>query len=1804
MRKAITLLLTILTFTVYGQDVNIPDANFKSLLLSNSAINTNNDTEIQLTEAQAFTGTINVNGNGKLNSQKILDLTGIEAFVNITKLFCYNNLITSLDVSKNTKLTELRCDSNRLNSLDVASNTTLVKLNISGNSISTIDITKNTALTEFVASGCSLSSLDITKNTQLLKLFIHYNNISTLDLSKNTSLTELGYSNNSLNSIDVSKNTRLEVLGVASNQLISLDVTKNINLRELYTESNKLTNIDLTKNSALKKLTIRSNQLTGINLTQNILLEVFSASSNKITSIDFTKNTALKDVDISFNQLSSIDVSKNTSLTSLSVDDNQLTSLDITKNTSITQIACRNNKIARLDLTKNTQLLQFFGQNNKISALDISNSPSMGEFVCSTNQLTSLNVANGNNANLFLDASGNSNLTCIQIDANFTPTSWVKDSGASYNTSCTTGPRVNVIFHVSTRGNDSNDGFSWGSALRNVQTALAKSGPGDQIWVAKGIYYADEGQNQVDNDRNSTFQLKNNVKMYGGFSGKVNSLRPRNPARNETILSGDLDQNDDSTFKGTNSYNVIRDGVSAYLDGFTIMRGLADGVQVPLNSGGGVYNATSTYSNCVFKNNKAVNGGAIYYIQTSATKFINCKIIGNSANDGGGIYEMSDPNAATVKGTEHENLLIANNYASNNGGGIFTEGGVIGITNATITGNVAVNTGGGIYNFGSAISIRNAIIWNNQASNSTNSPQSSIAATNVQSLGLHISLVANYTPAGQTGGTNGVISNADPMFIQQALATTSGNLRGDYRLKQGSPATDSGDNTVVTLSKDLLGNKRIQNNAVDLGAYEGSFQKIYHVSTRGSDTNDGFSWKTSLRNLQTALSRAGFGDQIWVAKGTYYPDEGASQTDNDRTSSFALKDGVIIYGGFSGSETLLKLRNIATNLTVLSGDLEQNDTTHPIGNNSYHVVSGSGMLSPLAELNGFIITRGWANGSTVDLQFGGGMYLKSNGQPTIRNCSFIENGANVEGACLYIEASSPIVMNTSFSHSMSAGAVVTNKLGASSTFTNCTFFENTGGAVFNFQSSPIFVSSTFINNTATGSGGGMLNDGASPNVINSRFLGNAASSGGAIYNINSANPTFTNNLIAGNKAATGGGIFNWTSSSPTFVNCTITGNKADSDGGGIFNDNAQPNVHNTIVWNNQANGVTNTIASSVFESKGSSTTYKNSLIANFTNVTGVILSSDPVFARPINPANAPATKGDFRFLSTSVIVDAGDNSLNALQTDIRGNQRIKGSKIDLGAIEGGITIRVTTWNGNTDNDWKKGSNWSHGVPTKESDAIIGTGSNMPVIKSGELVELKSLTLNVGTTLVLNSNARITIDENFSNPSNAGILLANPGSSIMVKGDSEGSIIYKRTLATGNWYYMSSPVTTQDTNGFVSTNSLWTDPSTPSNRGLRTYNNQIENWELYQNGTGATGNLVSGKGYGVRLAAQGDVLFTGQISTKDVGIPVSVNVNGFNFVGNPYPSYIALNKAAGNSNVFEANNGLLSEETLWLWNENNQSFEAINKASRARYIAPGQGFFVNAKYDGVFNFQESMQSHQNDNFQRTANTNPSIQLNLNNGSVIKSTEIIYTENGGTTGFDDGFDSSVFELIPSNFQVYTHLISDGFGQKLNIQSLPNSNYGSMIIPIGVKANSGASLTFTLNATNIPSGYQITLEDKVDGTMTRLDIPSSSYNKTLTSNLDGIGRFFLHMTAVLSSEETVAEEIHVSTYFSSENELKVVGIHDQKVELSIYNIQGREVVRSSFTGNGANTIVISNMKLGIYIVQIQTDQGRIVKKILKQR
>ena len=185
---------------------NFPDANFRTIV---EGFDTNNDSSLSDTEIAAVK---------KINCfrKRITNLKGIEYFTSLNNLWCAENKLTALDVSKNTALTDLYCSSNQLTTLDVSKNTALTDLDCGRNQLTTLDVSKNTALTYLSCGYNQLTTLDVSKNTALTYLSCRNNQLTSLDVSKNTALTKLSCDNNQLTSLDVS-NTDMDDLNCYDN---------------------------------------------------------------------------------------------------------------------------------------------------------------------------------------------------------------------------------------------------------------------------------------------------------------------------------------------------------------------------------------------------------------------------------------------------------------------------------------------------------------------------------------------------------------------------------------------------------------------------------------------------------------------------------------------------------------------------------------------------------------------------------------------------------------------------------------------------------------------------------------------------------------------------------------------------------------------------------------------------------------------------------------------------------------------------------------------------------------------------------------------------------------------------------------------------------------------------------------------------------------------------------------------------------------------------------------------------------------------------------------------------------------------------------------------------------------------------------------------------------------------------------------------------------------------------------------------------------------------------------------------------
>jgi len=160
---------------------------------------------------------------------------------------------------------------------------------------------------------------------------------------------------------------------------------------------------------------------------------------------------------------------------------------------------------------------------------------------------------------------------------------------------------------------------NWTTAAASLDDGLAAADPGDEVWVSSGVYHP--------TNRRTGFALKNSIGLYGGFAGGETNRPQRDNEANLTVLSGDMDRNDETNglgyvgsaistnaLRGSNSYHVVSwassAGATNTVDGFTISAGRGrDDPPVSFESD--------------------ADGGGIHTTGTGVLHVRNCRIAGN-----------------------------------------------------------------------------------------------------------------------------------------------------------------------------------------------------------------------------------------------------------------------------------------------------------------------------------------------------------------------------------------------------------------------------------------------------------------------------------------------------------------------------------------------------------------------------------------------------------------------------------------------------------------------------------------------------------------------------------------------------------------------------------------------------------------------------------------------------------------------------------------------------------------------------------------------------------------------------------------------------------------------------------------------------------------------------------------------------------------------------------------------------------------------------------------------------------------------
>ena len=357
--------------------VYVPDDNFEQVLINLGYDSGTLNDSVPITSIKYVE-------NLNISSRNITNLTGIEHFTSLKKLYCSNNKISSLNLSNNTNLIYLDCSNNLL------------------------------------------TQLDLYNNTILQNLYCGYNKLIDLDLSSNSNITKINCYYNELTGLNVRN---------GNNSNLQLDTRYNSNLFCIQVDDASASNTyyNWYKNA----YTAYSENCSGyvVEMTyipddkfEQALIDLGFDAGVLNDSVPTNAIMKLKSLNISYKNI--------TDLTG------------IEDFFALEQLYCNNNQISEIDLKTISNLKTLQIHNNKLSDLDISSNPFITSLNSSSNQLTGLNLRNGNNANMSVDVRYNPDLLCIQVDnedASYTYSNWYKNAYSGYSEDCSSY-KVKMIY--------------------------------------------------------------------------------------------------------------------------------------------------------------------------------------------------------------------------------------------------------------------------------------------------------------------------------------------------------------------------------------------------------------------------------------------------------------------------------------------------------------------------------------------------------------------------------------------------------------------------------------------------------------------------------------------------------------------------------------------------------------------------------------------------------------------------------------------------------------------------------------------------------------------------------------------------------------------------------------------------------------------------------------------------------------------------------------------------------------------------------------------------------------------------------------------------------------------------------------------------------------------------------------------------------------------------------------------------------------------------------------------------------------
>lgn len=563
------------------------------------------------------------------------------------------------------------------------------------------------------------------------------------------------------------------------------------------------------------------------------------------------------------------------------------------------------------------------------------------------------------------------------------------------------------------------------------------------------------------------------------------------------------------------------------------------------------------------------------------------------------------------------------------------------------------------------------------------------------------------------------------------------------------------------------------------------------------------------------------------------------------------------------------------------------------------------------------------------------------------------------------------------------------------------------------------------------------------------------------------------------------------------------------------------------------------------------------------------------------------SNSDFLHINPEIVSTTNNAGIavTGITTDADGQTR-NATTPDIGADEYDPSL---VWTGATSTDWATAGNWNWNLaPTENNSIIITDVANDPIINelAATPAICNDLTINSNAVLTINTGKALTVNGSITNNAgNNGIIIQSDvsGSGSLIHNTNNVGASIQRYITGGplKWHIISSPVSAQSISGD------WTPSGTlgdGTGYDFYAYDEASATW-LNQKIIGNNIHTFQvGKGYLIDYqSANSSKTFVGYMNNSTNSLAISANNTGeyagINLLGNPYPSSIDWKAASGwtRTNLVQNSGGY----DVYVWNQEANNYGTYNSAAAgdegtnaaSRYIAPMQGFFVEAASSGNVILNNSVRVHNNaSNWHKNQVTIANMKITVNSetyGSDEALIEFGHTENAGGA-------NKLFSFVPTAPSIYLPKEDHNYSILFQAESTGNELIPVNFIP---GADGNYTLTFHIGL----SIAKLELEDMQTGIKHNLlDNPTYSFTSTIA---DSPERFLLHF-GVVGVEETFDRQnlrLHYSAnslYITNENET---------ANLNIYNLIGQHIYATKVRSKG---LIHINIPLpdGTYIVCLQ--------------